>query len=50
MKDRKKAKQYKMKIGVMSFVRAKIGEMEKTRKVESRRTRKELLGCVQESQ
>ena len=46
MKERKEAKRSKMKIGVVSFVIAKFGEMEKTREGESRRMRKELVGCV----
>ena len=36
------------KIGVGSAVTAKVGEMEEmTREERSRRTRKELVGCVQ---
>ena len=41
-------KQTKTKIVVGSVVKAKIGELEKiTRKVRSRRMRKEVVGCVQ---
>ena len=41
-------KQTKTKIVVGSVVKAKVGELEKiTRKVRSRRMRKEVVGCVQ---
>ena len=41
-------KQTKTKIGVGSVVKANIGELEKiTREGRSRRTRKEVVGCVQ---
>ena len=42
-----RTKQTKMKIGVGSVVKAKVGELEKvTREGRSRRMRKEVLGCV----
>ena len=41
-------KQTKTKIGVGSFVKAKVGELDKiTREGRSRRMRKEVVGCVQ---
>ena len=41
-------KQTKTKIVVGSVVKSKVGELEKiTRKVRSRRIRKEMVGCVQ---
>ena len=41
-------KQNKMKIGVGSVVKAKVGELEKiTREGRSRRMRREVVGCVQ---
>ena len=44
----KMTKQYKTKIVVESVVKSKVGELEKiTRKVRSRRMRKEVVGCVQ---
>ena len=44
----KMTKQTKTKIVVGSVVKAKVGELEKiTMEGRSRRTRKELVGCVQ---
>ena len=44
----KMTKQTKTKIVVGYVVKAKVGELEKiTRKVRSRRMRKEVMGCVQ---
>ena len=50
-KERKEEKWGKMKIGVGSIVTAKVGDMEKkTMEGKSRRMRRDLVGCFQESQ
>ena len=50
LKNRKEANRENMNISVCSFVTENYGEMEKTRDGEIRRTRKELVGCVQAPQ
>ena len=48
-KEAKKVKQGKMKVRVGSAMTLKVGEMEeKAREGRSRRTRKEVVGCVQD--
>ena len=48
-KDTKEKKRIKTKIGVGYSVKEKVGEMEnKTREARTMRTRKEVVGCVQD--
>ena len=49
MKDRKKANQVRINIGVGYFVTAKVEEMANTREGEIISIRKDLVGCVQET-
>ena len=48
-KDTKEKKRIKTKIGVGYSVKEKVGDMEnKTREARTMRTRKEVVGCVQD--